>query len=212
MLNKKSLLQSLPIRDGDNTIRPWRRTDLDLLARWPSYPFPNESLNYRFGAMPATERDRHFQEREDNPDRVTFILDHTDHQAIGYLALVEIDWRIPRVGNMAVRIAPDWCDKGIGSRSLKIISDWCFGQGIASVCLDVAASNLRAVRCYEKAGYKVTGEFWQDDEGLNALDIDKPEFDFLRPHVRYNKPLPQLRFYWMESKNQKNSADAILNK
>ena len=198
MLNKNILLQLLPIADANNTIRPWQRADLDLLAKWPSYPFPYESLNYRFGTMTAVEKDRHYRDREDNPDRVTFILDHAGHTAVGYVALVEIDWRVPRVGNMAVRISPDWCDKGIGSRSLMMISDWCFAQGIASICLDVAASNPRAVRCYEKAGYKVTGEFWQDDEGLNAFDIDKPEFDFLRPHVRFSGPVPQLRFLWME--------------
>ena len=201
MLNKNILLQSLPLTDGDHEIRPWLRTDLDCLAQWPSYPFPYESLNYRFGTMSASEKDRHYRERDDNPDRVTLILDDDGHRAVGYLALVEIDWRIPRVGNMAVRISPDWCDKGIGTFLLRSISEWCFAQGLISLHLDVAASNPRAVRCYEKAGYKITGEFWQDDGGLNAFALDKPQFDFIRPHVRYAGPVPQLRFYWMEIRN-----------
>ncbi len=180
-------------------IRPWQRADIDRLARWPGYPFPYESLNYRFGVMSTAEKDNHYRVREDNRNRITLILDYAGQQAIGYAALVEIDWQIPSVGNMAVRIASDWCNKGVGTKLLRNIAHWCFAQGILSLRLNVAASNPRAVRCYEKAGYHITGEFWQNDEGLNAFALDQPGFDFLRPHVRMNGSVPQLRFYWMES-------------
>lgn len=199
MLCKNDLIRSLPIMESDDTIRPWQRADLDRLAQWPSYPFPHQSLNYRFGMMSVSEKDHHYRLREDDPSRVTLILDHDGQQAIGYIALVEIDWQTPLVGNMAVRVAPDWCDRGIGTQLLRKVSGWCFVQGIISLHLNVAASNPRAVRCYEKTGYSITGEFWQDDVNLGSLVIDKPEFDFLRPHVRKNGPISQLRFYQMES-------------
>ena len=200
MLNKQSILDNLPIIEGENTIRSWERNDLDLLSQWSSYPFPYESFNYRFREMTPTERDQHFQHRESNANRVTFILDHDEQKAIGYLALVEIEWENRKVGNMAFRISPNLCNKGTGTWFMRKVSEFCFQLGFITLRLDVAASNQRAVRCYEKSGYNITGEFWQDDIKLNEYDLKQPTFDFLRPHVRSEKSIPQLRFYWMESK------------
>lgn len=199
MINKQKLLEMLPLIEGDYTIRAWERRDLDLLAQWPSYPFPYESLNYSYwGLMSPAERENHFQERERNPNRITLVLDHCCQKAIGYLALVEIDWQNRKVGNMALRVAPDYCDKGTGTWFLGKVSDWCLDGGFVALDLDVAASNPRAIRCYEKVGYRIRDEFWRDDERLKHFDIHLSRFDFLRPHVRFDKSVPQLRFYWME--------------
>jgi RimJ/RimL family protein N-acetyltransferase len=201
MLNKSDLLKALPIMEEGRTIRCWQRIDLDLLARWPKYPFPFESLNYRLDSMADGERDRHFQVREMNPDRITLILDTGNDQTIGYCALVEIDWPSSRVGNMAVRLRPDKCGQGLGAWMLRTVSRWCFAQGIVSLRLDVAAANQRAVRCYQKAGYSITGEFWHDDAQLGGVDLSQTRFDFLRPHVRTSGTILQQRFYWMETKS-----------
>lgn len=36
---------------------------------------------------------------------------------------------------------------------------------------DVAASNMRAVRCYLKVGFQITGEFWKKADDLINVDI-----------------------------------------
>lgn len=203
MLSKQIINDNFPIIEGEYTVRSWERKDLDLLSEWPSYPFPFESLNYRFCEMTPTEKDQHFQNRKNNANRVTFILDHDKQKTIGYLALVEIDWKNRIVGNMAFRISPNFCNQGTGTWFLRKVSCHCFQLGLVALRLDVAASNQRAVRCYEKSGYSITGEFWQDDLKLKELDLNLPKFDFLRPHVRFINEIPQLRFYWMELKNHK---------
>jgi ribosomal protein S18 acetylase RimI-like enzyme len=50
--------------------------------------------------------------------------------------------------------------------------------------LDVAASNARAIRCYEKVGFVRTGEIWRDAGNLNDVDISEPRYDFIRSHIR----------------------------
>jgi len=151
--------------------------------------------------MTPAERDRHFKQKEENPDRITLVLDHKDQTAVGYLALVDIDWIASKVGNMAVRVAPDWCDKGLGSLLVRSVTAWGFSVGFKSMRLDVAASNQRAVNCYKKSGYSVIGEFWRNDENLKEMALGGPEFDFLRPHVRTVGKESQLRFYRMEARN-----------
>jgi RimJ/RimL family protein N-acetyltransferase len=64
--------------------------------------------------------------------------------------------------------------------------------------LDVAASNARAVRCYEKVGFVRTGELWRDASHLVAADLGAARYDFLRPHLRGKGSQLELRFWVME--------------
>jgi len=199
---QQNLFNSLPVLEADLTIRLWTRKDLDRLADWPGYTFPYEPLNLRFSGMNSEERDDHFRAQDAKADRVTLIVDHTAEEVIGYFALIEIDWAAGKVGNMGIRIAPAWCNKGIGTQVLCMISELCFGCGMKSLRLDSAAVNERAIRCYEKAGFIKTGEFWRDDEYLKSIDIDQPRYDFLLPHIRFDDTALQSKFWWMELKNK----------
>jgi RimJ/RimL family protein N-acetyltransferase len=201
-VSKEDMLKSLPIIEDKFTIRTWNPKDLDKLAKWQGYPFPYEPFNFSFGEMSPEEKDRYFRSREDNPNRVTLIVDHMRQQAMGYLSLVQIDWVGRKVGNMGFRVVPSWCNQGVGTWAIRKVSDWCLRCGLQILCLDVAASNNRAIRCYEKAGFIKTEEFWREDEGLKDIDIDQPQYEFLRPHVRLDQKIPQLCFWWMELKRR----------
>lgn len=201
-VSKQDMLKSLPICKEETSIRPWNRKDLDDLAKWPGYPFPNEPFNSSLSEMSSEERDQHFRSREDNPNRITLVVDHTTQKAIGYLSLVQIDWLDRIVGNMGFRIHPSWCNKGIGTLVIREVSNWCFEFGLRALQLDVAAANTRAVRCYEKVGFVKTEEFWRNDEGLKKIDINQLQYNFLRPHVRLDRGVLQIRFWWMELVNE----------
>jgi len=200
--SKPDMLKSLPLREGKLTIRALRRGDLDILAKWPGYPFPYESFNLSFGKLGPEERDRSFQSREDDPNKITLVIDHERQKAVGYLSLKEIDWDKREVGNTGFRIIPSWCDRGLGTQIIRKVVGWCFSCGIKKLRFDVAASNERAIRCYEKAGFVKTKKFWKDDKKLKEVDINLPKYDFLRPHVKLDGKTPQLSFWWMELKKE----------
>lgn len=192
------MLKSLPICEEVFTIRPWNRKDLEELAEWPGYPFPYEPFNSSLSEMNSEEKEQHFHSREENPNRITLVVDHATQKAIGYLSLVQIDWVNREVGNMGFRIHPSWCNKGIGTLVIRKVSNWCFKFGLKALRLDVAAANTRAIRCYEKAGFVKIEEFWRNDEGLRNIDVNQPQYSFLRPHVRLDRDVPQIRFWWMQ--------------
>ena len=202
--SKHVIMESLPAESGELSVRRWRREDIDRFAGWPMYDSPFESFNevfqLRFAGMSAGERDALFGERERLEDRVTLVADHASQPAIAYLALVEIDWAAGAVGNMAYRVEPTWCGRGVGTRVLSAVTSHFFRHGFRSLRLDVAASNARAIRCYEKAGFVRAGEFWREDPRLAEVDLDSSEWDFLRPHVRLDGPVPRIRFRWMEAR------------
>ena len=180
------------------TIRTLTREDFDLLAQWPSYPKPYDVFRFSFATLTKSEMDTVFRKRMSQDNNIILVADVETHTSIGYAALQNIDWAQKNAANMGIRIHPSWCGKGIGTRMLKRIGDWWFEHGMHRLTLDVAATNHRAVACYNNAGFKKTGEFWRDAPDLNEVDLTDPNYAYLAGHIRLGEESRQMRFYWME--------------
>jgi RimJ/RimL family protein N-acetyltransferase len=202
MATKEGILGLLPLRQDDLTIREWIRQDVDLLAGWPAYPFPYEGLEFSFAEMSATERDERFRARQETPNTIVLVVDHANQPAIGYIAPRLIDWGNGTVGNFGFRIHPAWCGRGVGTSVLQQVIRWSFECGIKLWRLDVAASNARAIRCYEKVGFVRTGEIWRDASNLSDVDMNGPGYDFIRPHIRKQGGEVELCFWVMELRSE----------
>ncbi len=195
---KRRLLAGLPLRVEDLCIRALRQGDIDLLAGWPGYPWPYERFDLPFAGLASAGRSEVFEARRADPGRITLVGDLPAQPCAVYLGLVQIDWRAGFVGNMGYRVHSEWCGRGIGTRFMRAVSDLCFEGGMRTLRLDVIAANARAIRCYEKAGFVRTGEFWQEDPHRGRVDLTEDRYDFLRPHVDASGRVPRLRFYWMQ--------------
>ena len=198
MLSKRRLISTLPVRRADLTIREWTRHDVDLLSAWPRYPFPYEVFQFSFTTMNPTERDEAFKARRETTDQLCLVVDHAGRRAIGYIALMRLDWAERTIGNVGFRIHPFWCSRGLGTAALRAVTRWSFERGIRSWCLDVAASNARAIRCYTKVGFAPIGEIWREARELSDVDLNESRYDFVRPHVRKTEGSIELRFVLME--------------
>jgi RimJ/RimL family protein N-acetyltransferase len=197
---KSKLLDRLPLSQGELTVREWTRQDLDLLASWPPYPFPYRGFEFSFAGMDAAERDQVFWSRQSRADAMVLVVDHCrgTRPAIGYLAPREIDWEAGTVGSVGMRVHPAWCGRGVGTSILRSVTRWSLQRGMRRWRLDVAASNARAVRCYEKVGFARTGEMWRDASHLGAQNLSEPRYDFIRRHLREQGSRIELRFWVME--------------
>lgn len=192
---------SLPIYGGDLTIRTLVRSDMDLLSKWPEYPWPYDVFCFSFSGQDVEELDRVYKLRICDKDRITLIVDAGKELAIGCLSLLQIDW-IERIsGNMSLRIHPEFCEMGIGTRILISVRDWWFGHDMNALRLDVAATNHRAERCYIKAGFQKTGTFWKDAPDLMNKDLNEAKYHFLENYVDRRSIPPRILFYWMEAKH-----------
>ena len=198
-LTKDRLVDSLPLVTGNLTIRRWTRDDVDSLAQWPGYEFPYEVFDLSFRNMDSVQRDRVYREREARPDVIILAVDSDACPCMAYLALHGIDWADRQVRNFGFRVHPNQCGRGTGTAILQAVTGWLFQSGIVRVSVDVAASNERAVRCYERAGFVITETKWRDAADLADRDLSTPRYAFLRPHVRMGKGLPRLRFWLMEA-------------
>jgi len=193
-----SLEASLPIQAEGLRIRQLSRPDMDCLSTWPKYPWPYDVFRFSFCGLSAAEMDRAFKERTQTKTRFTLVVDADEVPAIGYVTLVQIDWARRRTENMSLRIHPEFCGQGLGTRVMMMVRDWWLGHGMKAMRFDVAATNHRAVRCYLKAGFVRTGEFWRDAPDLIGKDLSEEKYRFLGNDVDRESGTPRLRFYWMQ--------------
>ncbi len=113
------------------------------ICSW-QYPEPYAAYN-----LPPYEIMQEKQSGFMNPDREKdyhgFSLDGT---FVGYANLREK----PDGIFIGIGVHPDFCDKGIGRRILQMITDLCPGKRLYLI---VRTWNQRAIRCYERAGFRI---------------------------------------------------------
>ncbi len=184
-----------------------RRTTADDIAQfdaWPGYPWPFECFNINAKARQRCEGQ--WWTVLDKPDccHYSVVLPATD-EVIGFHAFFGIDYEKRLIANMGIRIRPDVCNQGYGAETLRPLLEAVLETGFRSIRLDVAATNARAVRCYEQCGMKIVEEFWQD--GVGPDDPDEPKWAPLMPHLRREGDVWMVRFYWMEITTEATQED-----
>lgn len=127
-------------------IRPWnRRHDRHQIGQWPPYA-PALPAHWLVSA-PAAGR------------RLSYALDLSGQaRLVGRISLRNVDGGVAELG---ISLHPDHLGAGLGVEALGLLAKVV--SGLAALRLDVAAENLRAIRCYERAGFVTIGEVWRGE-------------------------------------------------
>ena len=88
-------------------------------------------------------------------DRADFLIIGPEGDILGESVVNEIDWEA-RCGNFRIALfRTDSCGRGIGSWAVRTTRDFAFETlGLHRLELDVFSFNPRAIRAYEKAGFR----------------------------------------------------------
>ncbi len=132
--------------------------DPDLIARW-SHDSQFWRLAHTDWAFPMLARDVK-RELEDRPlDRVGFaIRTLADDRLIGLIGLYVISW-VNREAFMGIQIGErDYWGKGYGTDALRVLLRYAFDElNLDRISLSVLEGNERAMRSYEKCGFRYEG-------------------------------------------------------
>jgi RimJ/RimL family protein N-acetyltransferase len=165
--------QAMRLRGKAVIIRPQVREDLDIMRTWRPFTDPLFVI-YNLPSLSSVEGEPRFALSSD-PTRRWYTIEDWNGQVIGRISLREIDGR--RSARLGITIGADWVGRGYGTDAIRTFLDYFFGElGFATLYLDVAAPNRRAVRCYEKCGFRCVGEEYRDvgpDVSLTFLRHEK---------------------------------------
>jgi aminoglycoside 6'-N-acetyltransferase len=120
-----------------------------------------------------------------DPDDDTVILAvQADGGLIGVVQYaVETDPEYRHAG-IDIAIHPDWHGRGLGADAIRTVARHLFDErGHHRITIDPAASNERAIRSYERVGFKPVGVMRQYERGPDGTWHDGLLMDLLREEL-----------------------------
>ena len=148
-----------PVQGERTEVRPAVVDDADMLVAWHADP---EVAEFWDG---ETFTRAEMLERLDRPDVDAYIVE-TDGRAIGYLQ-AWCDDDLPGVAGLDMFLVPAARDRGLGPDAGRALARWLLGPGgLDHVTVDPYISNARAVRGWEKAGFRRLAKGEPDEEHM----------------------------------------------
>lgn len=152
------------IETDEFAMRPTRPDDLSLLLAWHSDPDV-----YRFwDRRPLTEEEITHKYLGDRlPDVRCFIIESPPGHSVGFIQHADLDQ--PGEVGIDMFLVPNARGKGLGPRVASHLARHMLANGAARVTVDPLLSNPRAIRAWEKAGFKEQSPIESGDHGEPAV-------------------------------------------
>jgi RimJ/RimL family protein N-acetyltransferase len=166
-------------------LRPMRREDIELAVKYQADE--DVTNNYFMGMNLFPTRDiweKIYGQISEDQEGFDFAVENKDGLYIGSCHTMQLNWK-NRTTYFAAYIGnPDYRSKGYGTEALKLFLNFLFNElDLRKVKLNVFAFNKRAIKCYEKCGFKVDGinrkELYRNGEYHDnlAMSITRDEFE-----------------------------------
>lgn len=139
-------------------LRPIQPTDFPHLVAWTNDPEISRLMDGDYPATLEACADWHRAELSNRHSQRFALCMADDEKLIGDVALDHIAWRS---GDAELRIRigeKSYWDKGYGQDAVGTLLDHAFSKmNLSRIYLRVFAFNKRAIRCYEKCGFRKEG-------------------------------------------------------
>jgi RimJ/RimL family protein N-acetyltransferase len=147
-------------------LRADERADLPLFVEWLNDPEVRQGISYTLPLSQAVE-EQWFENmlkmpREEQPLGIEIRTEDGGWRLIGNCSYMDLNWR-SRSAEVGIFIGDKTCwDKGYGTEVMRLLLQHGFEtKNLNRIFLHVFATNLRAIRCYEKAGFVPEGRLRQ---------------------------------------------------
>lgn len=121
-----------------------------------------------------------------DPDDGTVILAIVgDGKTIGIVQFGEEEDPEYRHANIDIALDSDWHGRGLGADAVRTVARYLFEErGHHRITIDPAAANQRAIRSYQRVGFKPVGVMRQYERGADGSWHDGLLMDLLREDLR----------------------------
>ena len=152
------------IKEKEISLRLLNEQDKNLLLKWLT---DERVLNFWEGKSAVFDLDRITEDfyGEENVEVIRTIIEYQG-QAIGYLQMYKLDnealeeYSYQSTNKVIYGVdqfigEPEYWNKGVGTKFMRLVLQYLTNsKGAEIVILDPHADNPRAIRCYEKVGFK----------------------------------------------------------
>lgn len=138
-------------------LRAIERTDIPLFVRWFNDPEVRQYLSL-YQPISAVQEERWFERQLESQNSQVYAIETNAGAHIGNIGLHDINWK-ERSAELGIVIGEKaYWGAGYGSDAIKTLLRFAFAEmNLHRVQLRVYDFNTRAIRCYEKCGFKQEG-------------------------------------------------------
>jgi len=186
----------MKLRGSRVTIRPMGRKDIEAMIEWRPFVDPLYQP-FDFPRNNKADQVQWFNWRNQDAGRRLYAVEDEAGRTIGSLTLREIDGQ--RSSRLGITLGADFVSQGYGSEAMRLFLDYYFEEmGFARLVLDVAATNLRAVRAYRTLGFRRIGHRYRPASHNSYRTVLKdPRYRHLRRFFQHQGTSHQVLFYDM---------------
>lgn len=147
---------------GAPLLRPWREADVPRLRQWRNDVALQAQLLARARGSDEEAVRRWLTERSAAPKSLLFVIaDAASDAPLGYLQIVDIDAE-DRRGELGICLGGEAQGRGVGTAALRLALEHARREaGLRKINLRVRSDNTRAIRCYERLGFRHCG-VWRE--------------------------------------------------
>jgi RimJ/RimL family protein N-acetyltransferase len=156
------------------------------MASWPPFDDPLDLYwNWSRRMQVEGSLDLFFFSHASDATRAAWTI-LTRDTVVGLLQLKHIR-RAEGEAELGIAFGAPWVGQGYGREALSAFLRLFFGPaGFGTMRLEVAPTNIRALRLYRRLGFVETSRFWRYAGPAHEFDfLDLPEYAAMRPCFRY---------------------------
>lgn len=166
------------IKIDDLCITSLKLNNVYDLRDWAGYEDPLFT-DYNFPELDDYEIRQWFRNRVEQSTSKNYAVINNQNKTIGLIHIKNIR-KILKVANLGIVFDSKFVNKGYGTRSLQAVIRYFFEtMNMRTLYLDVAKHNKRAIRCYEKCGFKKVKTYTIKLNNLKIDDLYISKEDFI---------------------------------
>ncbi len=138
-------------------LSPRNSEDVELFTEWLN-DFETTDYIGRSGLLTTIASEKKYLEENFSPEATFVIVTIKDNKMIGTISLENID-NINRTATLGIFIGDkNYRNKGYGTEAIKLLLEYGFRyMNLYNIKLDLMEFNIRALKCYEKCGFREYG-------------------------------------------------------
>jgi RimJ/RimL family protein N-acetyltransferase len=189
----------LDIRGERVRVRWWHSPDDTSQRRWSNYTDPCNALwniprntGVYQGLLSLANGNGSYM-------RYVWAIDMLPSTLIGRISLRDVD-QPNRRARLGISIGAPYVGQRLGTEAMRLFLPYFFDTlGFTTMVLDVAAFNRRAVRCYERLGFRYVGQEWRRTSSDHCLrHLEDSEQSELLIYFRRDRAGLWVQFFDME--------------
>lgn len=152
-------------------LEPLKLKNVYHMREWGRYESPLFN-DYNFPQLDDFEVRKWYDIKILQKNTQSFAVINEEEKTIGFISLKDIR-KLLKIASLGITFDANYINKGYGTDAIKTLLKYYFESiNMRTIYLDVATHNIRAIKCYEKCGFKIVKKYTIKNNEIKLENIE----------------------------------------